>query len=276
LHPSAQAEFGAVIQKVAAEFKIQVIVATRSPFMLSQGQPVANVLLERKVERRKLRETCLVETSHTNWMKPFGLALGVDNGDLKPWYDLFFSANDSVLIVEGDTDKEYFELLKDPKHGKNSLKLQGQIFAYNGVDSLSNTALIKYVKSRHRNTVVTYDLDREEYVLKMLGRAGIEKNRNAFAVGQNAPGKRTIEGLLPDSVLNDVHSEHTQLVQQATNDTGDARKSAQSRLKQLYLESFKAEAAKGNSVFGGFYPLVQKINRALEGESNDPDSKTEP
>jgi putative ATP-dependent endonuclease of OLD family len=275
LHPSAQAQFGTVIQKVAEEFKIQVIVASHSPFLLSQEQPAANILLERKIERKKLRETCLVQTAQADWMKPFGLALGIDNDDLKPWYDMFFGARDSVLMVEGDIDKEYFELLRDPKHGKGALRLDGQIFAYNGVDNLSNAALIKYMKSRHRSMVVTYDLDVEEKALKCLARAGIEKGKQAFAIGSNTPGRRNIEGLLPDVVLNQVYSQHTQLVQQAASGTGEERKSACSNLKHLYLEAFKAEAAKGTSVFGGFYPVVHKMNRALTGELESTDSQPE-
>jgi putative ATP-dependent endonuclease of OLD family len=267
LHPSAQAEFGAVIQRVADEFQIQVIVATHSPFMLSQEQPTANILLERRLDRGRLRETCVVQTAHADWMKPFGLALGVDNEDLKPWYDLFFSSSDSVLMVEGDIDKEYFELLRDSKHGKNALKLTGRVFAYNEVDNLANTALIKYMKDRHRNMVVTYDLDREEQALKLLARAGIEKNKDAFGVGLSPSGKRAIEGLLPDSILNQVYSQNTELVQQATSENGDERKSARSRLKRLYLEAFRAEAEKGTSVFAGFYPLVHRINRALAGQA---------
>ena len=272
LHSSAQAEFGAVIQKVAEEFKIQVIVATHSPFLLSQEQPAANILLERKVERRKLRETCLVPTLATDWMKPFGLALGIDSEELKPWYDLFFGANDSVLLVEGEIDKEYFELLRNARHGKNTLKLTGRIFAYNGVDNLSHSALIKFMKSTHKNLVVTYDLDREIDALKHLGRAGIETSKDAFGVGQNIPGKKNIEGLLPDTILTAVYSQNAQLVQQATSEPGDAGRSARAKLKQLYLESFKAEAEKGVTAFAGFYPLVNKLNRALAGKMIDLDS----
>jgi putative ATP-dependent endonuclease of the OLD family len=275
LHPSAQAEFGAVIQKVAEEFKIQVIVATHSPFMLSQAQPAANILLERKVERKKIRGSCIVQTAGAEWMKPFGLALGIDNDDLKPWYDLFFSGADSVLMVEGDTDKDYFELLRDTKLGRNSLVLSGQIFSYNGVDNLSNAALIKYMKGRHRKLVVTFDIDREENALKLLGRAGIEKGRDAFGVGLNTLGKKNIEGLLPDAILNHVHSQHTQLVQQATSENGEVRKSARSKLKSLYLEAFKAEAAKGASVCSGFYPLVHRINRALAADAAPADVELE-
>jgi energy-coupling factor transporter ATP-binding protein EcfA2 len=79
LHPSAQAEFGKVIQDLAEEFQVQVIVATHSPYMLSQDKPESNILLQRHVEKKRVRETVRVDTSSNGWMAPFALALGLDN-----------------------------------------------------------------------------------------------------------------------------------------------------------------------------------------------------
>lgn len=39
LHPSAQAEFGKVLQSLSDEFKIQIIVSTHSPYVLNQVHP---------------------------------------------------------------------------------------------------------------------------------------------------------------------------------------------------------------------------------------------
>ncbi|HKV81875.1 MAG TPA: AAA family ATPase, partial [Candidatus Sulfotelmatobacter sp.] len=79
LHPSAQAEFGNVLQDLSEEFKVQVIVTTHSPYMLSQAAPSSNLLLERRFERQKMRETQCIDTSGDKWMEPFGIALGIDN-----------------------------------------------------------------------------------------------------------------------------------------------------------------------------------------------------
>jgi putative ATP-dependent endonuclease of the OLD family len=77
LHPSAQAEFGKTLRNLAEEFKIQVIVTTHSPYLLSFGRCEANILLERKIEKKRARETQLVEVSGEKWMEPFSRVLGI-------------------------------------------------------------------------------------------------------------------------------------------------------------------------------------------------------
>jgi putative ATP-dependent endonuclease of OLD family len=52
LHPSAQAEFGSMIQDLAEEFAIQVIAATHSPYMLSTKSRACNLLLRRSFGKR--------------------------------------------------------------------------------------------------------------------------------------------------------------------------------------------------------------------------------
>ena len=111
LHPSAQAEFGRILQDLSAEFQVQVIVTTHSPYMLSKEKPTSNLLLERSTSYGQLRETRLVDTSGDRWMQPFGLVLGLTSDEFAPWKDLFFSEGDAVMLVEGETDKEYFESL---------------------------------------------------------------------------------------------------------------------------------------------------------------------
>ena len=62
LHPSAQAEFGRILQDLADEFQIQVIVTTHSPYLLSKSKPASNILLKRSTEYGQLRETQVVDT----------------------------------------------------------------------------------------------------------------------------------------------------------------------------------------------------------------------
>lgn len=90
LHPSAQADFGRFLQDIAYEFKVQVIVTTHSPYMLSKKGPESNILLKRKSHQNQFRETEIVETTGENWMEPFGLALGISNEEFTPWKDIFF------------------------------------------------------------------------------------------------------------------------------------------------------------------------------------------
>ncbi len=54
LHPSAQAEFGKMLQDLAEELSVQVMTTTHSPYMLSLSNPSANVLLDRRSEKGRL------------------------------------------------------------------------------------------------------------------------------------------------------------------------------------------------------------------------------
>ena len=56
LHPAAQAEFGGLLQELAEELGIQIVVSTHSPFMLNRVAPAANILLRRRLRRQQLRE----------------------------------------------------------------------------------------------------------------------------------------------------------------------------------------------------------------------------
>ncbi|HEY3215821.1 MAG TPA: AAA family ATPase [Candidatus Eisenbacteria bacterium] len=124
LHPSAQAEFGRVLQDLSEEFRVQIIVTTHSPYLLSQNRPESNILLKRRGARGQMRATERVDTAGDGWMEPFALALGIGDAEFKPWRELFFSKSSGLLLVEGDTDKEYFVLLRDPAHGSNRLILR--------------------------------------------------------------------------------------------------------------------------------------------------------
>jgi energy-coupling factor transporter ATP-binding protein EcfA2 len=264
LHPAAQAEFGTVLQDLAEELKVQVIVTTHSPYLLNLRSPEANILLSRKTIKRQLRDTERVDTTGENWAKPFGLALGLSHDDLKPWKNLLISQTNALLLVEGPTDKEYFEMLRHPSHGTDALQFEGDIEPYDGTGSLQNNVLLRFVKNRHQRFFVTYDLDAEEALEKKLTGLGLEKRRHYLPVGIDAAGKRNIEGLLPASVTAAVYGTNADLVQQATSGSKHEQDEAKRRLKQLYLAEFKRVAKPGPEHFGAFYPLVKVINRALQ------------
>ncbi|HEU6447671.1 MAG TPA: AAA family ATPase [Verrucomicrobiae bacterium] len=263
LHPSAQAEFGRILQDLSDEFQVQVIVTTHSPYMLSKEKPSSNLLLERSTSYGQLRETKLVDTSGENWMQPFGLVLGLTSQEFAPWKELFFSATDAVMLVEGDTDKEYFELLRDPAHGANQLKFEGEIVSYDGVGALQNCVLLKFIRNTYKRMFVTADLDMESTLEKTFNGLGLTKNKDYAWVGVNAAGKKNIEGLLPETVVAAVHAANTGIVQAATHGTNEEQKSAKSTLKKLYLAEFKAKAKPGDEFYKGFHPLVKTANKAL-------------
>ena len=264
LHPSAQSEFGRILQDLAEEFKIQVISTTHSPYMLNQNSPQSNILVERKVIRNKLRQTLHVDTSGDNWMEPFGLALGLDNKDFIPWKDLFFKDSESIILVEGDTDKEYFELLRDPVHGENRLYFDGDIFPYNGKDNLKNGVLLKFIKNKYNKIFVTFDLDALESLTNCLSSLGLLKNRHYLPIGINKQGKDNIEGIIPESITSIVYGNNSTLVQQAMSGNSSDRKSARQQLKKLILSEFKSTAKPGPEYYEHFYSIAKIINAALK------------
>lgn len=267
LHPSAQAEFGSMIQDLADEFAIQVIVATHSPYMLSTRNPSANLLLRRRIEKRRQTESELVDTRGENWMEPFGLALGLSNSAFEPWHKALFQNSNAILLVEGSTDKEYFEMLRDLKLGDNALQLEGEVVVYGGKDYIKNPFLLRFIRQRHRSCVVTYDLDVEGEVLPALTGAEFKKGTDCLGLGTESV--RSIEGLLPEQVVRTVQSANTDLVNTLAFGTSDQRKSAKSRYKKLLLEEFKRVATPSGEHYGKFFPFVKTINRALRNNQTD-------
>ncbi len=264
LHPLAQAEFGSILQHLSEEFGVQIIVTTHSPYLLSQERPESNILLERKTVRRQLRQTERIDTSGDRWMEPFSLSLGINNNEFKSWKDLFFNIKRAILLVEGDTDKEYFELLKDPMHGEKALSFDGDIYAYGGRDNLKNQTLLKFIKDKYYKIFITFDLDSESIVKDSLEAVGFEKNTTYMPIGIDEPGKRNIEGFLPNSVYTQVTSENPDLTRALSSDNKAEQKNAKQKLKELFLKKFKENSTPGDNFFGRFYTLTKIINKSLK------------
>ncbi len=264
LHPSAQAEFGRVLQQISNEFGVQVITTTHSPYMLNQSSPESNILLERKITSKQLRETKKIDTASENWMEPFGVVLGLSNDEFKPWREIFFSESKSHLLVEGKTDKEYFELLRQEEHGSNKLSFEGEIFPYDGFGNLSNPTLLNFLKAKSKDLVVTFDIDVIKHVEPTLKRHGFEKNKSYVVVGVNKAGSRSIEGLIPDSYKNRVNAENPELVQQGIHGTKEEQKFAKNKLKSLYLDDFKENAEPNSNDYQEFYKLTKILNKAFK------------
>jgi len=263
LHPSAQAEFSRVLQDLAEELKVQVITTTHSPYMLSKDSPEANILLERKVAYKQNRGTEQVDTSGGHWMEPFGVALGLDTDEFVVWRDLFFAKSDHILLVEGDTDKGYLQLLQDETHGNNRLKFDGEIYPYGGIGNLKNGVLLSFLKNKYKQILITYDLDVESQIENVLKGQGYERGKGYMPIGLNDSGKKSIEGLVPESIKSAVYSANAALVEQSMSGTTDEKKSAKSQIKKYIFEKFKAEAVPGNEHYKSFYKLSKSINKAF-------------
>lgn len=196
-------------------------------------------------------------------MEPFALNLGLSNPEFEPWKPIFFSKTNKILLVEGEIDKEYFELLRDESHGANKLCFDGEIYQYGGTGTLQNGVLLRFIKGRYHRFFVTFDLDAEAQLSKLLQGLGMEKGKHYAAVGAYGGGREKIEGLLPDSVKGAVYGKQGALVQQALAGTGEEARSAKQKLKRLLLDEFKNQASPGTEFYGDFYKLVKIINKAM-------------
>jgi predicted ATPase len=264
LHPSAQAEFGRVLQQISTEFGVQVITTTHSPYMLNQSSPESNILLERVRYRNQLRETKKIDTSGEHWMKPFGIALGLANDEFQPWREIFFSESKSHLLVEGKTDKEYFEALRDEVHGDNKLCFEGDIFAYDGCGNLKNPTLLNFIKSKSKGFVITFDIDVIKDIEPTLIKYGFEKNKSYAVVGVDKAGCRSVEGLIPDKYKNKVNADNPELVQNGIHGTKEEQKYAKNKLKAHYLTEFNEHAIPKTEDYAEFYKLVKTLNKAFK------------
>ena len=145
LHPAAQAEFGGLLQELAQELEIQILVSTHSPFMLNRVNSSSNILLRRRSRRKQLQQTEIVDTSGENWMEPFSEHLGIVAPEFDYWRSLFSSSGSRVLLVEGEVDKEYFSYVRDLLGDGFGLPADVEVVPYGGKDALKNTVLVGFV-----------------------------------------------------------------------------------------------------------------------------------
>jgi putative ATP-dependent endonuclease of the OLD family len=112
--------------------------------MLCQTNYKSNILLDRKVVRKKLMCTEVVDLSEDDWMHPFSEILGLDNTEFEAWRRVLDQDGDFVFLVEGMSDKEYIEHI-------NSLGLDGftvpeelDIVPYDGKDALNSSFGVRF------------------------------------------------------------------------------------------------------------------------------------
>lgn len=262
LHPSAQAEFGKVLNNLAEDFGIQILATTHSPYMLNQTKPEANILLERKLWHKKLKGTVKAETTGDDWMLPFADNLGVITGEFIPWKKIVSSPNSRIILVEGEVDVEYFLAIKNKFPDLYSIPDDVEIVSYGGKDALKNTQVLQFMLSRLDKVFITFDLDAQKEVKSKLESIGLVSDKNFCTVGIDRPGKTCIEGLLPDSILARVYSQNVSNVTALTSADNKERKSAKSSLKKAALEEFKNSSIE-RSELNEFGKLIKKLARAF-------------
>lgn len=240
LHPSAQAEFGQVLNSLADDLAIQIIATTHSPYMLNQSDSAANYLLERRAFRGIPKETHLRDTLGDDWMVPFAENLGIVPKEFQPWKTLFGSHKSRVVLVEGDIDKEYFDYIKDNYSSIYSLPLDVDVVPYGGKDALRNTSILQFMINRFGRVYITFDLDAENDVRKSLERIGLVDGKDFCAVGHPTPGSECIEGLLPAEVKRKVYADNYELVNALGSQDANVRRSAKNNIKSHFLAEFKA------------------------------------
>lgn len=250
LHPSAQAEFGQVLNGLANELSIQIIATTHSPYMLNQSEPAANLLLERRSFRKALRETYLKETSGDKWMMPFAENLGVIPKDFDAWSAVFQANSGRVIFVEGDIDKQYFSHISETYPEIYCLSPDIEVIPYDGVGALKNTSILKFMVSKFSRVYVTYDLDCEAEVKPSLERIGLLQNKDFCSVGRSEAGCDNIEGLLPSKVKQAVYSSRHDLVSALGSSDSKAKNSAKNELKKELLNEFKKTKIIGERATG--------------------------
>lgn len=264
LHPSAQAEFGRMLRDLSAEFDIQIIATTHSPYMLNLQEPEANILLARQVKRRKAFSTYAVDTSGENWMAPFADHLGIGVSEFASLRPLFAAGKSRVLLVEGPIDQSYFEYLKDHDLDCARLNSEIEVVPYGGKDTLKNTLLIHFVLKTFDHVFITYDLDAQKDVRSALERIGLKHGTHHKALGIDKPGRDCIEGVLPPSILSRVNGEQTDLVMQLGSANNKDRRKAKDDLKKLYLAEFKACKQFQPSELQELDKIVKHVNKILK------------
>ena len=264
LHPSAQAEFGRMLRHLSDELDIQLIATTHSPHMLNQESVDSNILLAREIKRRKTYETIRIDASAENWMAPFADHLGISSDEFACLKPLFSADESRVLLVEGPTDKEYFQYLQ--LHDLDCAKLDShiEVVPYGGKDTLKNTLLIQFVLRKFNRVFITYDLDAAKEASSALARIGLKEREDFVGIGVQQSGKDCIEGLLPQSVLASVNGRETDLVMKLGGKDNAERRKAKDALKRAYLAEFKARKDYSNEELKGLSKIVHQVNSRLK------------
>lgn len=259
LHPSAQCNFGRVLEDVSNEMKIQLLASSHSPFLLSHNKIGSNFLLERCTKRGKQFETKLVDTTGEGWLRPYSEALGMSKEEIGPWNDIIQSSAGKILVVEGDIDVEYISLYygMEPKIDRGIA-----IKAIGGKDKLDDKSMIKFISNFANRVVFLVDMDASKQVSNFEA-VGLGRGTDYLVAGREGGGLRRLEGLLPDELRNKVHVDNVGLVDMLQSDQQSEKKSAQGQLKKKYFEEFERWIREGKRA-SELDKLVKSVIKAFD------------
>jgi putative ATP-dependent endonuclease of the OLD family len=265
LHPSAQAEFGRLLQQLSGELNVQLIIATHSPFMLNTTNPSANILLTRTQVSGKRLGTCVVDTNGEKWMSPFADHLGVSPTEFTELRSLFQGARQATLFVEGETEVRLFEHFKSHPWGIVKLDSSIRIVPYGGKNTLRNNRIVRFMIDICDRAFITFDLDALDEVKQCMTSLLLKPTKDYLTIGIDQTGRRNIEGLYPQVVLSAVFQREPDLVMAKTSNEKKERDSADSSMKKLLADEFIRGVSLSETDLQHFDKLLKIINKALVG-----------
>lgn len=257
LHPSAQSNFGRVLEDLANELGIQILISSHSPFLLSHSSPQANILLERREYRSKKLETKISNHDTGDFLRPFAFALGLDKDELTPWADILLAKATRILIVEGENDHR---ILSAAIRNRQFEKLKEcTIKPIGGKDKLKDRALIQFIHKFVGEVVFLLDLDAKSTHASKLTDAGLIQDQDYVFAGKDTAGKRRIEALIPENIVSEVYATNPALVDAIQSDDNKESRSAKSQIKAKLADRIEAHI-----ISGGETPELDKILKKLD------------
>lgn len=172
-------------------------------------------------------------------MIPFADNLGLVPSEFVGLESIFRSKQSKIILVEGETDLQYFEHIRHTYPKICGLSTDVEFVPYGGKDTLKNTHMLKFIVSRFEKVYITFDLDADSEVRPFLEKIGLEKKRDFLAVGLPKRGLNCVEGLLPADLRSRVYAREHEVIDQITSGDQKARNSARAKLKGILLDEFK-------------------------------------
>lgn len=257
LHPKWQLKildfYKKLFTNINNEQTSQIIVSTHSPFIIHNHNRYGDkVIILKKDDDGKIIVSD--KPKYYSWSDEELINEAFDISQLS-------NTDNGLILVEGEIDVEYFELMRDNRLGKKKLNFDGEIYSYGGFGAIQNTKILTLLKKRFKNIIITVDLDVHDKLKKNLNAAGYVIGKDYFTVGINQDGRDSIEGLLPDFVKDNVNSNNSVLIDAMGSRDNKKSKSAKNKLKNLYLEEFKSNIQFNDKYFGNFYELIELINK---------------
>ena len=100
----------------------------------------------------------LIPPEKSGWSR-FPEHLGIVSPEFDNWRSLFTALGSRIILVEGDSVKEYFSFIRGYLGERFGLPDDVEIVPYGGKDALKNTLLVGFVLKNFRNAFITFDLD---------------------------------------------------------------------------------------------------------------------